>query len=222
MATHSRKSSGKKAGLKATTAAGAAGFVIAAAVFGVLSSAARAAQTDPIETPDSANISMNDEASLAWTMPAAEADPHLLGPDAQRYAAWAALAGLISSAVALIGANRLLNWLAGAGTALGKAGAAAAKAPVKAAKAAAKVTSKVLKKPGRWLITVVSLAVFALTGVAFLDVQWEAGMLAGAGLSAAAMWGWNKSGDAVGKVLAPLRGRQSRKHDEPVDYSAAV
>ena len=222
MATHSRKTSGKKTGLKTTTAAGAAGFVIAAAVFGALSSAAKAAQTDPVEPVDAVSATMNDEASLAWTMPAAEGDPHLLGPDAQRFAAWAALAGLISSAVALIGANRLLNWLAGAGAALGKAGAAAAKAPVKAAKAAAKATSKVLKKPGRWLITVVSLTVFALTGVAFLDVQWEAGMLAGAGLSAAAIWGWNKSGDAVGKALAPLRRKGSANESEPVDYAAAV
>lgn len=222
MATHSRKPSGKKASLKAATAAGAAGFVIAAAVFGVLNSAAKAAQTDPIEPIDAASASINDEASLAWTMPAAEGDPHLLGPDAQRYAAWAALAGLISSAVALIGANRLLNWLAGAGTALGKAGAAAAKAPVKAAKAAAKATTKVLKKPGRWLITIVSLTVFALTGVAFLDVQWEAGMLAGAGLSAAAIWGWNKSGDAVGRALAPLRRKPAEKRQEPEDYAAAA
>ncbi|GGD17719.1 hypothetical protein [Aquisalinus flavus] len=221
MATHSRRFSGKKAGLKATTAAGAAGFVIAAAVFGVLSSAAKAAQADAIEPMDKASVTMDEEASLAWAMPAAEADPHLLGPDARRYAAWAALAGLISSAVALIGANRLLNWLAGAGTALGKAGAAAAKAPVKAARAAAKATSKILKKPGRWLITVVSLTVFALTGVAFLDIQWEAGMLAGAGLSAAAIWGWTKSGDAIGRALAPLRG-MGAKQAEPDDLAAAV
>lgn len=222
MATHSRKFKGKKAGLKATTAAGAAGFVIAAAVFGVLSSAAKAAQTDAMEPMDAASVTMSDEASLAWTMPAAEADPHLMGPDARRYAAWAALAGLISSAVALIGANRLLTWLAGAGTALGKAGAAAAKAPVKAAKAAAKATSRVLKKPGRWLITVFSLAVFALTGVAFLDVQWEAGMLAGAGLSAAAIWGWNKSGDAIGRTLAPLRAKRAGQPAPPSGPSAAA
>lgn len=202
-----------RSGVKAKAGAGAAGFVIAAAVFGVIFSAAKAKAAE--EAVPAAELSATiSPATLGWSIPQAEAaenfsgDPHLIGPQGQRYLAWAAVAGILSSLVALVGANRILQWVAAAGAWLGRASSKAAESSVKAAKSAVKATAKVVGKPGRWLLTVAGLAVFALTGVAFLDIQWEVGLVAGAGIGAAAVWGWRKSGEAVEKAVAVFRPKQ--------------
>ena len=207
--------------------AGAAGFVIAAAVFGALCAADALNKDEAPAGP--AATEMSRPAVLGWSIPEAGAigegqDSHLISKDLRQNAALAAIAGLVSSLVALFGANKLLQMLAGVGRSVGTATAKAAEVPVRAAKkaagatakATAKATGHMLKGPGRWLMTVVGLTVFALTGIAFLDVQWEAGLLAGAGISAAAIWGWNKTGRALSRV-SPFRAPAASEADAVVE-----
>lgn len=193
--------------------AGAAGFVIAAAAFGALFTAAKFQASRSVGENISAPVGGSAEAGMArapaWEIPQVTApdDPHLVSQQTRQFLAWSALAGLAGSVFAMFGANRLLNLIVGLGQVLGRWGARAAEAPVKAARSAARATVKVMKKPGRWLATVIGLGIFALTGVAFLDVTWEAGLIAGAGMGAAAAWGWQKTGTMLSRRWDAVRRR---------------
>lgn len=143
---------------------------------------AELAETVPAETPVEAR-----PATESWI------------PDTSGEMAAAGLAagGLVSALIALVGPNRFLNWIAAVGT-------GAAKAAGKAARTAGTAVAKTVKAPGRLLLLIGGLSLFALTGIALFDVQWQAGLAAGAALTAACGYGWHKGKGAVAGLAARL------------------
>jgi hypothetical protein len=125
-------------------------------------------------------------------------------PMVKRAAAAAMLTGMTASVIGIFGPNRFLNMLLGFGSWLAgllkKGASEAASASAKAAKSTVKAAAKVAKRPGQWLLIVGGLTLFVFTGISVLDIQWQAGLVAGAGATAAAFYGFDKTGEMLGSV----------------------
>ncbi|MCI5048427.1 MAG: hypothetical protein MRY59_13080 [Aquisalinus sp.] len=134
-----------------------------------------------------------------------------------RWLAATALSGLIASAFALFGANRLLQFLASAGSWLGNGTTKAASATWSATKsttaAMGRAGVKIAQKPMRVLFLVGGLTLFAFTGIAWFDVEWQVGLLTGAGITGAATYGFDKTG----KFFKNLKHKASvlRRKEQP-------
>ncbi|MGV6801012.1 MAG: hypothetical protein ACWA5L_03735 [bacterium] len=111
----------------------------------------------------------------------------------RRIAAGVAVTGLLSSLIALFGPNKILHYI----VALGRKTRKAAAHTARGAKSAAIKVADTIKSPGRALILIAGLSIFALTGVALLDIQWKAGLVVGASMAAVAGYGFHKSGKAL-------------------------
>ncbi|MCI5043104.1 MAG: hypothetical protein MRY72_00280 [Aquisalinus sp.] len=131
-----------------------------------------------------------------------------------RWLAATALSGLIASAFALFGANRLLQFIASAGRWLGQGTTKAASATWSATKsttaAMGRAGVKIARKPMRVLFLVGGLTLFAFTGIAWFDVEWQVGLLTGAGITGAATYGLDKTGKFFKNLArkAPVFGRK--------------
>ena len=131
-------------------------------------------------------------------------DPHVMSEPARRAAAGLALSGLLSGMIGLFGPNRLLNLLVAFGKRLGRMTAKVAEKPVQAAvtvaKATTKATARLFRKPGQLLLIFAGLTIFTFTGISLMDVEWQAGLIAGAGIAGATMYGVKKTGEAFGDL----------------------
>ncbi|MBB5519407.1 hypothetical protein [Amphiplicatus metriothermophilus] len=87
----------------------------------------------------------------------------------------AGLTAALAAIVRFLGARRLAQALRRAGAATARTAAAAAKAPVRLAKGAARA----IGAPVRYALIVIGLGVFALAGIAALDIEWAAGLALG-------------------------------------------
>lgn len=148
--------------------------ILAAASFAAIGAAAPAIASAPMEPVAVEIARAADHADAEARAPDKAVNRWLLGG-----AAAAALAGLI----------RLFGWTRVA-SALRKAGSLAAAAPA----AAARYVGEVVKSPLRAVMIIGGLALFALAGVGFYDVEWAAGLVTGAVLTIAAVAGARRFG----------------------------
>lgn len=197
-----------KGSIKAGVLSGAALAVLAAALaggfFNRTDSAVAAGAPVPV-TIDGVYTVLSEPSPEVATEAATAVDPYVMPAPMRQAAAGFALSGLLAGVIGLFGPNRLFNLLLRYGKRLARISARAAKHPVRAAgkaaqatvRATAKVTSRVLRKPGQFLLVVAGLTLFTFTGISVLDVQWQAGLLAGAGLAGAAFYGLRKTGQAM-------------------------
>ncbi|MFQ5562190.1 MAG: hypothetical protein ACE5FO_01340 [Parvularculaceae bacterium] len=176
----------------------AASATAALAAFG----GARAAAPPDIATFETAPVSEPEPA--AASAPKGETGRQATAP---RWILWAGAAAALAALVRIVGANRALNLLAGAGPAVAKAAGAAARAPLKAAKAVGDAAAA----PFRFALMMGGLALFAFTGVSLFDLQWAGGLAAGMALVALAWWGAAKTRRAF--RFAPARTKRDRARD---------
>ncbi|MEM9233708.1 MAG: hypothetical protein AAGA69_05660 [Pseudomonadota bacterium] len=110
-----------------------------------------------------------------------------------KWAFAAALGTLIGSAVAALGFNRLLNWLAASRKVASRAAGAAANGSKRVAKATIDNVARVLETPGRTVARASVLTVGALLAIALLDVSWKASLAVGGGAMLWSALGWRKN-----------------------------
>jgi len=106
-------------------------------------------------------------------------------PAAKRWALIAVAAGALAGLVKLIGAGRVLR-------AVGKTANRVAKTSIAAAAGTARAVGRAVASPLRTLGLFIGLALFALTGVGFYDIEWVGGLAAGLALAGMAAFGWSK------------------------------
>ena len=114
---------------------------------------------------------------------------------AENHTKWAfaaALGTLIGGAVAALGFNRIMNWLASGRNVAAKAAGAATRAPRRAAKATIEKVAEVLEAPGRAVAKGSVLTVGALIAIALLDVSWKASLAVSGGALVWSALGWRK------------------------------
>lgn len=168
------KSLPKKARTLKTAMLAAASATAALTVFG----AARAAP------PDEATIE-----AAAVQSDAAQDDDIVQTAKTPRWALWAGAAAALAALVKLVGVNRALNILAGAGPAVARVAETAARAPLKAAKA----VGEAVMSPFKFALLMGGLALFAYTGVGLFHMQWTGGLATGMALVALAWFGASKA-----------------------------
>ncbi|MEO1252577.1 MAG: hypothetical protein AAFW81_09550 [Pseudomonadota bacterium] len=82
-----------------------------------------------------------------------------------------------------------------------------AEATVKASSAAAKTAIRAVRSPLRFAAWMAGLALFALAGVGFYDIEWIGGLMAGAAITGLSVFGALKSRAAL--RFAPVRHRRA-------------
>lgn len=205
----SEKKSARKGSFKGGALSGAALAVLAAALAGgfLNRSSASGSATDDSAAPftiDGTYRVVTETGEPAAETSKGALDPHVMPEPMRRVAAGAALSGLLASMIALFGPNRILNMLASLGKKIARISMKAAEQPIRAAGVAARATSqaaaKVFRKPGQMLLIFAGLTIFTFTGISVMDIQWQAGLVAGAGVAGAAMYGWRKTGKAFSSL----------------------
>ena len=145
-------------------------------------------------------------------------DPHVMGPEMRQLAAKGAALGLLSAMVAALGPNRVLQMLADMALWVLRMARFVLSHPVKAAGRAARVVGRVakdsLKGPGRWLLIVGGLGLFAFTGIALFDHQWSIGILVGLSLGYFAAAGVAKMGKASARLWQKFRPHEKAPHPQ--------
>lgn len=104
----------------------------------------------------------------------------------------AAFGALIGGAIAALGANRILNWLASGRKAATKVASAAVNAPKRAAKVTVGKIAEALEAPGRAAAKMSVLTVGALLAFALLDISWKASAVVGGGALLWSALGWRR------------------------------
>ncbi|RFB05800.1 hypothetical protein [Parvularcula marina] len=183
----------KKRDLLAGTGAIAAAFAIFTAAEPQTAASAPALEREQVIVVDPAGTSVVAE-EQAGTLEAAPA--HL------KWGIAAALGTLIGGAIAALGFNRILNWLASSRKAATKAVSAAAKAPRRAARATVRKVAEVLEAPGRTAAKMSVLTLGALFAFALLDVSWKASAVVGGGALLWSALGWRKKKQAEDRAAA--------------------
>ncbi|WP_411820933.1 hypothetical protein ABFZ85_07230 [Hyphococcus formosus] len=113
---------------------------------------------------------------------------------AKKWALIVAAAGALAGLVKLMGARKVADAIA-VGT------VATARVAAKAATNTARAVGKTVSSPLRFLAILFGLALFALTGIGIFDVEWIGGLLSGAALTAAGVFGVLKTR----RIFQPVR-----------------
>ena len=121
---------------------------------------------------------------------------------AKKWALIAAAVGALAGLVRLIGARRVAEIVTESAVKTARVAAGAAAGTVR-------VVGRTLSSPLRYLAVLFGLALFALTGVGLYDVEWIAGLVSGAAVTAAGLYGMWKTR----RALVPAR---VRKPQNPV------
>lgn len=110
-----------------------------------------------------------------------------------------AAAGALAGLVKLIGAKRVAD-------AVSEGAVSAARVTARTASGAARAVGRTVSSPLRFLAILFGLALFALTGVGLYDVEWIGGLLSGAALMGAGLYGFLKTR----RIFQPVRVRAAR------------
>lgn len=116
----------------------------------------------------------------------------------KKWALITAAAGALAGLVRLIGARRVAEIVT-------ESAVKTARAAAGAASGAARAVGRAVSSPLRYLAVLFGLALFALTGAGLYDVEWIGGLVSGAALVAAGLYGMWKTR----RALAPARVKQS-------------
>lgn len=148
---------------------------------------------------------------VAWHAAATEIEAGDAGPAAADHGAekpaiggkkWVLLvaaAGALAALVKLIGAKRVADVVS-------EGAVYAARATAKTASGAARAVGRTVSSPLRFLAILFGLALFALTGVGLYDIEWIGGLLSGAALAGAGLYGFLKTR----RIFQPVRARARR------------
>jgi hypothetical protein len=117
----------------------------------------------------------------------------------KKWALIAAAAGALAALVKLIGARRVAE-------AVTDGAVRAVRVTGKAASGVASAVGRSVASPLRFLAALFGLVLFALTGVGLFDLEWIGGLLSGAALAGAGLYGFIKTR----RVLQPAKVRASR------------
>ncbi len=112
----------------------------------------------------------------------------------KKWALLAAAAASLAGLVRLIGARRV-------GEIVTESAVRTARAAATGASVAVKAVGRAVASPFRFLAVLFGLALFALTGAGLYDVEWIAGLLSGAALAGAGLFGLWKTK----RALRPVR-----------------
>lgn len=126
---------------------------------------------------------------------------------------WAVLAAALAGIAALMGPRQALKTARAAARVTANAAVATAKTAVLVAKdpvGAARTVATAAKGAGRWGFLALGLALFSLTGVALLDIEWMAGLAVGAAGAIATVF-------AAGRVKAALKPVPVKRTPPPSD-----
>lgn len=148
-------------------------LLAASALVGAAGSAAHAAESAP-----AAPIHM--EAAPTVGHAADEIGAREAAPLLKHAGLAAAITGALAALYQLIGGSRVRAFFGKAGPVAAKAARTVAAAPVKAAR----VVGRAAAAPFRFLLALLGLGLFALTGVGLYDVEWLGGLIAGAAVVA--------------------------------------
>lgn len=118
---------------------------------------------------------------------------------AKKWALIVAAAGALAALVKLIGAKRVAE-------AVSEGAVRAARATASTASGAARVVGRTISSPLRFLAVLFGLALFALTGVGLYDIEWIGGLVSGAALAGAGLYGFMK----IRRIFEPIKARVSR------------
>lgn len=121
---------------------------------------------------------------------------------AKKWALLAAAAGALAGLVKLIGARKVAD-------AVAEGAVKTARAAATSASGAARAVGRAVSSPLRFLALLFGLALFALAGVGLYDVEWLGGLLSGAALAGASLWG-------MWKTRLGFRPVRVKKADVPV------
>jgi len=127
-------------------------------------------------------------------------------PAAKRWALVAVAAGALAGMVKLIGAGKVLRVVA-------KTVNRVAKTSISAAAGTARAVGRAVASPLRYLGILIGLALFALTGVGFYDIEWIGGLAAGLALTGVAAFGWSRM-RALDLKPVPVRVRREHGKQE--------
>lgn len=105
---------------------------------------------------------------------------------ARKWALLAAAAGALAGLVKLIGARRVAD-------AISEGAVKTARAATGAASKAARAVGRAVSSPLRFLAMLFGLALFALTGAGFYDVEWIVGLVSGAALAGGGLFAMLKT-----------------------------
>ncbi len=116
---------------------------------------------------------------------------------ASKWTLLAIAAGALAGLVKLIGARRIAD-------AVTETAVKSARVAASAATGAVRVVGRTLSSPLRFLALMFGLALFALTGIGLFDAEWIAGLVSGAALTGAGLFGLWKTR----RALAPAKARK--------------
>lgn len=119
---------------------------------------------------------------------------------AKKWALLAVAAGALAGLIKLIGARRVAE-------AVAEGAMKTARVAASAASGAVKVVGRTFASPLRYLAVLFGLALFALTGIGLFDIEWIGGLLSGAALMGAGLYGVLKTRKALIPVRAKARAR---------------
>lgn len=115
---------------------------------------------------------------------------------AKKWALVVAAAGALAALVKMIGAKRVAETVT--------AGAvSAARATARTASGAARIVGRTVLSPLKFLAVLFGLALFALTGIGLFDIEWIGGLLSGAALAGAGVYGFLKTR----RIFEPAKAR---------------
>ncbi len=159
-----------------------AGFLAAASVMAATAalSPAGASDIDPVATP--ATIAV--EAPVAHAVDHGDQDKTPVG--AKKWALLAAAAGALAGLVQLIGARKVAD-------AVTEGAVKTARVAASTASGAARAVGRTVSSPLRFLAALFGLALFALAGIGLYDVEWLGGLVSGALLAGATLFGMWKT-----------------------------
>lgn len=166
---------------------GKAALMAAASLFAASAalSPAGASDTDPAAHP--AIVSVEAAAPLAHAGDHADEAQPL---SARKWALLAVAAGSLAWLVKLIGARRVAE-------AITEGAVKTARVAASAASGAARAVGRTISSPLRFLAVLFGLMLFALTGIGLFDVEWIGGLVSGAALTGAGLYGAWKTRKAL-------------------------
>ena len=123
---------------------------------------------------------------------------------AKKWALLAIAAGALAGLVKLIGLRRVAE-------AVAEGAAQTARVALSAASGAARVAGRTFASPLRFLAVLLGLALFALTGIGLFDIEWIGGLVSGAALTGAGLYGVWKTRKAL--IPAKTKARPSPKQN---------
>ncbi len=156
---------------------------------------ASASDFDAIAQPATYEAQAFDTGAIA-TIAHADKKPAI---GAKKWALIVAAAGALAALVKLIGAKRVAETVAAGAVSV-------ARATARTASGAARAVGRTVSSPLRFLAVLFGLALFALTGIGLYDVEWIGGLLSGAALAGAGLYGFLKTR----RIFQPAKARAAR------------